>query len=68
MQIHVLHVNLAKQLLPAFWNSAFTCTVQFTCTVHANSAIHLHYSSEQFFFSMCLVIVYIFFKKTSLEW
>jgi len=63
MIIHVLHAILTKQLLAAFRISAFTCTLQFTCTVHANSAIHLHCSREQFFFSMCLIFVYFFLKK-----
>jgi len=38
MSIHVLNATFAKQLLAAFLNFVFACTVQFTCTVHANSA------------------------------
>jgi len=45
--IHVLNAKLAKQLLAAFSNFMFACTVQFTCTVHANNASELHCSREQ---------------------
>ena len=40
---------------------------QFTCTVHANSVIHLHCSGDYFlfFYLVCIVFLYIFFKKTS---
>ena len=38
MTIHVQNATFTKQLLAAFLNFAFACTVQFICTVHANSA------------------------------
>ena len=62
MPIHVLNATLAKQIQAAFLNFVFACTVQFTCTV-ANSASELHCSV--FFFLVCIVFVYFFYKKTS---
>ena len=58
MTIHVQNATFTKQLLAAFLNFAFACTVQFICTVHANSAIHLHCSVFFFFLSVCIVFVY----------
>jgi hypothetical protein len=72
MSIHVFNATLTKQLQAAFLHLRFACIVQFACTVHANSASELHCSREQcnslalfgyFFFLVCIVFVYFFFKK-----